>query len=124
MRKSERPGPVDLRLRTRQFAVRIAKVYLSLTKGDAVAQTFGKQLLRSGSSVGAHCAEASRAKSRADFTSKIDGAMQELAETEYWLDLLIDLGFVKAAKLAPLKAELSELTAIFVSMVKQTRERK
>jgi four helix bundle protein len=112
--------PLDLRVRTRQYALRIIHLYVSLPKTGA-APILGKQLLRSGTSVGAHYAEASHAKSKADFTNKIDGALQELEETVYWMELLSDSGIVKATKLRDLLTESKELTAIFVSMLKKTR---
>ena len=91
----------DLRIRTRSFALRIVRLYTSLPK-TAEAQILGKQLLRSGTSVGAHYHEATRSRSNAEFISKIEAGMQELEETVYWLNLLIDSGIVK-------KAQVSEL---------------
>jgi four helix bundle protein len=72
----------DLRLRTRAFALRIIRLYTSLPK-QAEAQVIGKQLLRSGTSVGAHYHEATRARSNAEFISKLQGGLQELEETIY-----------------------------------------
>jgi four helix bundle protein len=110
----------DLTERTRHYALRIIHLYGALPK-DRVAQVIGNQVLRSGTSVGAHIAEASHAKSRADFTCKIDGAMQELEETRYWLSLLVEAGLMSEAKLKQLQAESGELMAIFVTMTKKTR---
>ena len=84
----------DLRMRTRSFALRIVRLYTSLPK-TAEAQVLGKQLLRSGTSVGAHYHEATRARSNAELISKIEAGMQKLEETVYWLNLLIDSGIVK-----------------------------
>ena len=109
-----------MRSRTRQFALRIIRMYAALPK-SAVAQVMGKQILRSGTSVGAHYAESCRAKSRADFVNKVEGAMQELEETSYWLELLADSNLLKSARLALLQQEASELMSIFVSMVKNTK---
>jgi four helix bundle protein len=81
------------------------------------AQVIGRQLLRSGTSVGAHYREAQRAKSTADFISKIEGALQELDETAYWLELLDESKIVQADRLAPLVKETDELIAIFVTIV-------
>ncbi len=72
----------DLKIRTREFALRIIRLYTSLPK-TAEAQVIGKQVLRSGTSVGAHYREACRAKSNADFISKVEGGLQELEETLY-----------------------------------------
>jgi four helix bundle protein len=118
--RTSRTKPRDLKARTRAYALRIIHLYGALPKTGA-AQVIGKQLLRSGTSVGAHVAESVRAKSRADFTCKIDGAMQELEETLYWLELLAESELVKASRLKPLVEESSELMAIFVSMAKKTR---
>src|SRR5712691_8791998 len=94
----------DLRQRTKQFALRIIKLYSALPRrGDA--QILGNQLLKSGTSVGAHYREACRAKSNADFISKIEGALQELDETLYWLELIAEARIVKAERLEPLRSE-------------------
>ena len=74
----------DLKVRTKQFALRIIRVYSALPT-TAVAQVIGKQILRSGTSVGAHYREAFRSRSDAEFISKLEGGLQELDETEYWL---------------------------------------
>ena len=70
-------GRQDLRKRTKDYALRIVKLYTALPN-SAVAQVLGKQILRSGTSVGAHYREACRAQSNADFINKIEGALQEL----------------------------------------------
>lgn len=113
----------DLRLRTRAFAIRIVKLYTSLPKA-AEAQVLGKQLLRSGTSVGAQYHEATRSRSSAEFISKIESGLQELEESVYWLNLLIDCGIVKKEKLSGLCQEANELAAIFVSSVKTVKRRR
>jgi four helix bundle protein len=75
----------DLQERTKAFALDIISFYSQLPKGRREAQVMGDQMLRSGTSVGAHFREAQRAKSNLDFISKIEGGMQELEETVYWL---------------------------------------
>lgn len=117
---SARQQKGDLRERTRAYALRIIRLYQALPK-SGIAQIIGRQIVRSGTSVGAHIAESSRAKSRADFTCKLDGAMQELEETMYWLDLLADCGAVPRSRLTLLIDESSELMSIFVTMAKKTR---
>jgi four helix bundle protein len=82
------------------------------------------QLLRSGTSPGAQYREACRAKSDADFISKVEGALQELDESDYWLELLVDGGYETEQKLKPLRDETNELIAIFVSVVTKTKARK
>ena len=114
--------PYDLRLRTRQYALRIVALYGALPHSTA-AQVIGKQLLRSGTSPGAHYREAQRSKSDADFISKMEGGLQELDETGYWLELLEGAGLVSPERLAPLKQETDELIAIFVTIVKKIKAR-
>ena len=112
----------ELRTRTKNFALRIIRLYTSLPK-TTQAQILGKQVLRSGTSVGAHYREACRAKSDADFVSKMEGALQELDETAYWLELLVESGIVKAARLKPLMQETDELIAIFVTIVNKVKNK-
>ncbi len=112
----------DLKLRTRSFAIRIVKLFVSLPKTTA-AQTVGKQLLRSGTSVGAHYRESQYAKSDADFVSKIQGALQELEETIYWLELLEDMEIYERERLQPIHREADELRAIFITIAKKVKAR-
>jgi four helix bundle protein len=77
----------DLKIRTKQYALAIILLFSELPKRTEI-QIIGRQFLRSGTSVGAQYREATRAKSDADFISKIEGSLQELEETEYWLELL------------------------------------
>jgi len=112
----------DLRKRTMGFALRIIKLYAALPK-TTEAQVLGKQILRSGTSVGAHYREACRAKSNADFISKIEGALQELDETLYWLELLGAAKIVSPTRLEPLERE-TRLIAMFVSMAKAVKQKK
>ena len=112
----------DLRERTKQFALRIIKLYSALpTRG--VGQVLGTQILKAGTSVGAHYREAQRAKSDADFISKIEGALQELDESAYWLELLSEGKVLPAKRLGSLQQEANELVAIFVTIVKQVKAR-
>jgi four helix bundle protein len=113
----------DLRKRTTEFALRIIKLYAALPK-TIEAQVLGKQILRSGTSVGAHYREACRAKSNADFISKIEGGLQELDETLYWLELLAAAEILALTRLEPLERETNELIAMFVSMAKGVKQKK
>ena len=113
----------DLKKRTKAFALRIVKFYASLPK-TTEAQVLGKQVLRSGTSVGAPYHEAKRARSTAEFISKIEGGLQELEETVYWLELLIEAEIVKPNTLQNLLSEAEELTAILVASVKTAKGRK
>jgi len=104
----------DLRRRTKAFALRIIRMFTSLPKTPE-AQVLGKQVLRSGTSVGAHYREAYRSRSTAEFVSKIEGGLQELEETSYWLELMVDSGILSEKRLHDLRKETDELTAIFAS---------
>ena len=111
-----------MRKRTKDFALRIVRLYAALLK-NAIAQVLGKQILRSGTSVGAQYREACRAKSNADFISKIEGALQELDETLYWLEMIAESGVVAASRLDSLRKEAEELIAMFVTIVKGVKEK-
>lgn len=113
----------DLKDRTKKFALRIIKLYTSLPK-NIESQVMGKQILRSGTSVGAQYSESIRARSTAEFISKIESALQELEETTYWMELLVESEIVKAEKLKDLQAEAEELIAILVSSVKTAKRNK
>lgn len=115
--------PQDLRTRTSDFALRIINLYVSLPK-STVAQVIGKQVLRSGTSIGAHYREGHRAKSDADIINKFETALQELDETDYWLDLLVKSDIVTAQKLESLIRETNELLAIFTAIVTKIKKRK
>ena len=114
---------LDLKIRTKKFALRIIKLFSSLPRTPQ-AQVIGKQILRSGTSVGAQYREACRARSSSEFISKMQSSLQELDETSYWLELLVEAEIVTAAKLQELQTEANELTAIFVSSVKTAKSRK
>ena len=103
--------------RTKQFALEVIHLCSSLPK-STVSQILGRQVVRSGTSVGAHYREACRAKSRVDFISKIEGALQELDETTYWLDLLREVFTERREKLQHLMTEANELMSIFVAVMK------
>jgi len=113
----------DLRERTKKFALRIVRLFTALPRRTE-AQVIGRQLLRSGTSVGAHYREAQRAKSVADFISKLEGALQELDETSYWLELLEDSKIVTVERLRNLRNECDQLTAILVTIVKNTKAKR
>ncbi|MBI2821696.1 MAG: four helix bundle protein [Acidobacteria bacterium] len=113
----------DLLERTRMFALRIIRLYSALPK-TTEAQVLGRQILRSGTSAGAHLREGKRSRSDAEFISKIEGALQELEETAYWLELLAQAGIVKLNLLTDLMKEADELTAILVTSTKTVKKRK
>jgi len=83
----------------------------------------GKQMLRSGTSVGAHYREAVRARSTAEFISKLEGGLQELEETIYWLELIVESELMTQERIDPLIAEADELAAILVTCVKNAKSK-
>ena len=124
----EKPGmmkmkPRDIGERTKAFALRIIQLYSALPK-TTEAQIIGKQVLRSGTSVGAHVREGKRSRSDAELISKIEGGLQELEETVYWLELLVDSGMVKGERMAELLKEADELIAILVASSRTVKTRK
>ena len=112
----------DLSQRTKQFALRIIKLSSALPKRGA-AQVLGNQVLKSGTSPSAHYREARRAKSDADFISKIEGALQELDETQYWRELIGESKILSAKRQESLHQEAEELIAILVTIVKGVKLR-
>ena len=112
----------DLRERTKKYALRIIRLYVSLPKSTE-AQVLGRQVLNSGTSPGAHYREAYRTRSTAEFVSKIEGGLQELEETGYWLELLVDSGIVPAKRMADLFKETDELIAIFTTSARNAKKR-
>ena len=115
-------GPRDLSERTKAFALRIIRLYVSLPK-TPLAQVIGHQLLKAGTSVGAHYREASRGRSSAEFTAKMNGGLMELDESSYWLELLAGAEIIALNRLAPLQQEASELTAIFIACINNAKRR-
>ena len=118
----ESPAARDLAGRTKAYALRIIRLYSALPK-SVVAQVVGKQLLRSGTSVGAHYREGSRSRSVAEFVSKLGGALQELEETMYWLELLQDAQIVKASRLESLADESGQIVAMLASSINTAKRR-
>jgi len=110
----------ELRQRTKNYASSIIQLFVTLPKTPE-AQVLGRQLLRSGTSVAANFREASRARSVAEFISKIETCIQEADETDLWLELLRDDCGIVSEKLESLLAETNELIAIFVTMAKRSK---
>jgi four helix bundle protein len=111
----------DLRDRTKAFAFQIIGMFAALPK-TIEAQVLGKQVLRSGTSVGANYREAYRGRSKAEFIAKCGDSLRELEETAYWLELLVDGKIVSTEKLSALQNECDELIAIFVTILKRSKE--
>ena len=113
--------PQELKPRTKEFALRVIRMYCKLPQRNEVAQVLGKQVLRSGTSVGANYREACRGGSKAEFISKIGDSLKEIEETEYWLELLVDSGCVSPARMAKLTEESRQLNAIFTTIDKKAK---
>lgn len=106
----------ELKERTKRFALDVIRFVEGLPK-DETCRVLGRQLLRSGTSVGANYRAAKRAKSNADFIHKMGTVEEESDESGYWIELLIDSGKVPPTKAAPLLMEAGELTAISVASI-------
>jgi len=111
----------DLLPRTKMFARRIIRLYCSLARTETVAQVLGKQVLRSGTSVGANYREANRARSKAEFFAKMGDCLKEADETLYWPELLLEESMLPREQLQPLVGEASELVAIFITIIQRAR---
>lgn len=119
MSDERNPG---LEVRTTRFALEIIKLCAELPR-SMPAEVLGRQMLRSGTSVGAQYREAKRAKSVADFVSKIEGALQE-EETSYWLELLTSSSMLTKKRTAPLASEAEELTAMLAASAITAKRRR
>jgi four helix bundle protein len=121
-REFEKEPPFDLRERTRDFALRIVRMFTELPDTE-VARILGEQALRSGTAVGAHYREAHRLRAKPEFPAKINDCLKELEETAYWLELLIDGQLVPASKLSSLQDETHQLLAILTTIAKNLKPR-
>jgi four helix bundle protein len=110
----------EMKKRTKSYANRVVKLCAALPV-NWVAQTLGKQLLRSGTSVGANYRAVCRAKSNSDFINKLRIVEEECDESLFWMELLVENNLVKAARLEGLMNEADEILAIIVSSAKTAR---
>ena len=113
----------EFKKRTKDIALRIIKLVDSLPS-TGTAQVIGKQLLRSGTSIGANYRAACRGKSTADLIHKLSIVEEEADECLYWLELLNDSGLVSQRKLSKLYSDVNEVLAMTVSSIKTMRNRK
>ena len=111
-----------MKRRTKQFALRVLRVSKALPKSEE-GRVIGRQMLRSGTSVGANYRAVCRARSRKEFASKMNVVVEETDETAFWLELLIEGGIMRSARLDPLLAEANELLAIFSASLRTVRSR-
>ena len=114
----------EFRKRTKQYAIDIILAYKELDKSTEETKIVGRQMLRSGTSVAANYREASRARSVADFISKIQICAQEADETLLWVELLQEACHQKYQRLTNIADETNELIAIFVTMAKNAKRTK
>ena len=108
-------NPIELEARTKTFALRTIKLTRAIPKNDEAGRVIAKQIIRSGTSVAANYRASCRARSRAEFVSKIGTVEEESDETALWLELLIESGIMPAKKLSALLEEANALTAIMAS---------
>jgi len=111
----------DIQERGFSFACRIVKLYKFLAKQRGGGEVLGRQVLRSGTSIGANLEEAAAAQSKADFVSKCSIALKEARETHYWLRLLKETEVISAERLNGLTNESNQLVAILTTIVKKSR---
>lgn len=109
--------------KSKAFAVRIINLYKYLCENKK-EYTLSKQLLRSGTSIGANVKEAVRAQSKADFVAKMSIALKEASETEYWLELLYETDFIDKKQFDSIYADNNELLKLLMSIVKSSKERR
>ena len=112
--------PEQLKRRTKAFAVSIVKFAVSLPT-DPITALLARQLVKSGTAVGANYRSSCRAKSRADFVAKLTTAEEEADETQYWLELLEEASIVRRDRVAALLDEAEQLVRIFVASIKTAR---
>lgn len=110
----------ELKRRTKDFALQVIRLVESLPRTRS-ADVIGQQILRSATSIGANYRAACKARSRADFISKITVVEEEADESQYWLELLADSGILKREQLGSLMKEAKELTAIFTASGKTAK---
>ena len=111
----------DLPERTFEFAVRVVNLCRILDKSPGVSRTLARQLLRSGTSIGANIEEGQASQSKADFVSKYSVACKEARETHYWLRLLVATDITPKDQLADLIDETNQLIAILTTIIRKTK---
>ena len=116
-------APRDIRERAFDFAVRVVRLCQFLDKTPGTPRTLARQLLRSGTSIGANLEEADGAQTKADFIFKNSVALKEARETCYWLRLLVATEVVSEARILPLHAEAGELAKIIAAIIVSARRR-
>ncbi|MCC5619364.1 four helix bundle protein [Nostoc sp. CHAB 5836] len=112
----------DITDRTFNFAVRIVNLCKVLDEKPGVGRVLYKQLIRSGTSIGANVEESQSAQSKADFVHKLEIALKEARETRYWLRIMISTQIIEPSKLSSLLTESEELIKIIASIIVKTKQ--
>ncbi len=113
----------DLKKRTKQYALRIIKLVNAMPQTSA-GRTIGNQIIRCGTSVGANYRAACRARSKAEFIAKLGIVIEEIDESAFWLEVIIESNLVKRKLIEPLLQETNEIIAIMISSSKSTKNNK
>ena len=116
---------ITIQQRTEDFAIRVIKAYTELNKRhfDDAGKVLAKQFLRSGTSIGANCAEAIYAQSRNDFISKYSIALKEASETRYWINIMIKSELVTEQKFSLMTQEIVEIIKILTSIINKLKSK-
>jgi four helix bundle protein len=117
---------ISIQQRSKFFAIRVIKAYVELDKkhfNDA-SKVLAKQFLRSGTSIGANCAEARFAQSRADFLSKYSIALKEACECKYWIEIMIESKIVSESRFKEMLPELERIIKILISTTRRLKQNK
>ena len=109
-----------IKIKTRDFAIRIIKCYQYLTENKSEF-IMSKQMLRSGTSIGANVRESINAQSRPDFISKLSIALKEADETDYWLELLLATGYLNDKEYQSIQDECTEIIKMLTSIIKSSK---
>jgi len=112
-----------MRVRSKAFASEIVRLFIRLPRQREEVRILGRQMLRSGTSVAAHVREASRARSDAEFCSKLDMLLQEADETQLWLELLAEDCALEDSAILDCHSEANELISIFTTIVSKVRRK-
>jgi four helix bundle protein len=117
---------ISIQVRSKNFANRVIKAYAEIKKSNNfndASVILAKQFLRSGTSIGANCAEAVYAQSNRDFLSKYSIALKEASETKYWIELIIDNNLASRQKFSLMLQEIDVIIKILVAITKKLKEK-
>ena len=117
---------ISIQVRSKNFANRVIKAYAEINKSNNfndAAVILGKQFLRSGTSIGANCAEAVYAQSNKDFLSKYSIALKEASETKYWIELMIESNLSSKQKFSLMLEEIDVIIKILIAITKKLKEK-